>query len=451
MLLGAAAALYVGWLTRLGGPTTFSPDEHASALYFERLVQGRQLEQVIFSTPKPLLTLVHGLGWMLAHDWQAGAVLTVVAFAVAVVSFARTAARASGPVAAVLTVLLFLGWAEWALQVARGNSVIWGLACWGVAADALVARGRGPAAGPRWGIAAVALLLAGLARSETWLLLPVPVLFGLLAWRRGDRRGLLLLLALLAPALWLLHDELLSGSALYSVNTPSAYTDAYPPGRRVVPLQRWVRRFLRFYSRDQAAILFAACAASGVVFLLLRRRAVGLVLAAVALFVGVWALLGRYAAEGVYVSHRYYLLPNLALRGLAVYGLAVPLDTLLARLGRQPPVVRLGAVGLGAIVGAVALSFLLWPLTPLNDAYRLARERDTRRSLVAAAAVEALRPVADQVGTVLLVPSLIRNRIAVELDLPVTRVRDDLLTVKVRKGQPFDRQLVRPCPVSTPS
>jgi hypothetical protein len=37
----------------------FDPDEHASALYVDRLVHGRQLEQIVFSTPKPLLTLVH--------------------------------------------------------------------------------------------------------------------------------------------------------------------------------------------------------------------------------------------------------------------------------------------------------------------------------------------------------------------------------------------------------
>ena len=478
MLLGAAVAVYVGWLTRFGGPTMFDPDEHASALYFDRLVHGRQLEQIVFSTPKPLLTLVHGLGWMLFHDWRVGAVLTVAAFAVAVVTFARTAARVSGPVAAVLTVLLFLGWADWSLQVARGNSVIWVLACWGVAADGLVARGRSPAAstpvpapasdgsagtlspiadrpnaplasaaaGPRWGIASVALLLAGLARGETWLLLPVPVLFGLLAWRRGDRRGLLLLLALLAPALWLLHDELLSGSALFSMHIPSAYTDVYPPGRRVIPLQRWVRRFLRSYSHDRAATLMTTSAALGAVFLLLRRRAVGLVLAAGALFAGVWALLGRYAAEGVYISPRFFLLPDLALRGLAVFGLAVPLDLLLNRLRKERRVVRLGVTGLSVMIGAVAFSLLLWPLTPVDDAYRMARENGTHRSQIAAAAVQALGPVADEDGTVLLVPSLIRNRIAVELDLPLTRVRDDLLTVKVRKGQRFDQQLVRVLP-----
>jgi hypothetical protein len=60
--------------------------------------------------------------------------------------------------------------------------------------------------------------------------------------------------------------------------------------------------------------------------------------------------------------------------------------------------------------------------------------------------VRALGPVANEQGTVLLVPSLLRNRIAVELDLPVTRVRDDLLTVRVGKGQRFGRQLVRTLP-----
>ena len=64
-LLGASVAVYVGWLTRFGGPTMVDPDEHASALYFDRLVHGRRLEQIVFSTPKPLLTPVHGLGWML--------------------------------------------------------------------------------------------------------------------------------------------------------------------------------------------------------------------------------------------------------------------------------------------------------------------------------------------------------------------------------------------------
>ena len=107
---------------------------------------------------------------------------------------------------------------------------------------------------------------------------------------------------------------------------------------------------------------------------------------------------------------------------------------------------RLGVTGLSVMIGAVAFFLLLWPLTPVDDAYRMARENGIRGSQIAAAAVQALGPVADEDETVLLIPSLIRNRIAVELDLPLTRVRDDLLTVKVRKGQRFDQQLVRVLP-----
>jgi hypothetical protein len=129
-----------------------------------------------------------------------------------------------------------------------------------------------------------------------------------------------------------------------------------------------------------------------------------------------------------------------------VFGLAVPLDLLRNRLRRERRVVRLGTTGLSVIIGAVVFSLLLWPPAPVDDAYRMAGENGTRRSQIAAAAVQAPGPVADEDGTVPLVPSLIRNRIAVELDLPLTRVRNDPLTVKVRNGQRFDQQPVRVLP-----
>src|SRR6266511_2302212 len=74
-------------------------------------------------------------------------------------------------------------------------------------------------------LARAAWLLAGLARAETWLLLPPAALLGLLAWRRGQRRALLLLVPLAAPLLWLGHDYLLAGDALYSLKVPERYTD----------------------------------------------------------------------------------------------------------------------------------------------------------------------------------------------------------------------------------
>ena len=108
----------------------------------------------------------------------------------------------------------------------------------------------------------------------------------------------------------------------------------------------------------------------------------------------------------MYISPRFFLLPDLALRGLAVFGWAVPLDLLLNRLRKERRVVRLGVTGLSVMIGAVAFSILLWPLTPVDDAYRMARENGIRRSQIAAAAVQTLSPVADEDGTVLLVPSL---------------------------------------------
>ncbi len=162
--LGAAAVTAV--LVRLPGPAVLDPDEHAAALYLDRLAHGRRLEDPLLSTPKPLLTVVHGLAWAVTHDWRALTALTVAAFAVAVTALARAAGRLAGAPAAWAAGLALLGWGAMTLQVARGNSIVWALAGWAVAADALARQER------RWGVAAAALLLAALARTETWLLLP---------------------------------------------------------------------------------------------------------------------------------------------------------------------------------------------------------------------------------------------------------------------------------------
>src|SRR6266511_2035672 len=234
--LWAVVAVVVGALVRVLGPAVLDPDEYAAALYFDDLVHGRRLQEFLLSAPKPLLTLVHGVAWAVTHDWRAGTALTVAAFALAVTALARAAGRlaggAAGPLAgvpaALAVVVAMVGSGALILQVARGNSVIWALSGWAVALDALARPRR------RWGLAATALLLAALARAETWLLLPPAALLGLLAWRRGDRRALLLLVPLAAPLLWLGHDYLLAGDALYSLKVPERYTDLIS-GRQVIP------------------------------------------------------------------------------------------------------------------------------------------------------------------------------------------------------------------------
>jgi hypothetical protein len=147
--VGVAAATAA--MVRLPGPAVLDPDEHAAVLYFRSLTGGQRLEDPLLSTPKPLLTLVHGLTWAATSDWRSLTALTVAAFALAVTALARAAGRLGGTPAAVGTVVAVAGSGPLVLQVARGNSVIWALAGWAVALDALTQPRR------RYGLAAAAL------------------------------------------------------------------------------------------------------------------------------------------------------------------------------------------------------------------------------------------------------------------------------------------------------
>src|SRR6266498_4696524 len=196
------------------------------------------------------------------------------------------------------------------LQVARGNSVIWALAGWALALDALARPRR------RYGLAAAALLLAGLSRTETWLLLPLAAVGGaLLARRHCDRRALLLLVPLAAPLLWLGHDRLLTGDALYSVRVPERYTDLVA-GRHPVDPAAWLGQLADRYAAMPVAL---ALAAAGVAWLL-RRRAWLWLAGLAALVPGLLTLFGVYAARGTYVSWRYFDPPDLGIRLAAVLG-----------------------------------------------------------------------------------------------------------------------------------
>jgi len=92
-------------LVRLPGPAVLDPDEHAAALYFDRLAAGQRLEEPLLSAPKPLLTVVHGLAWTVGHDWRLLEALAVAAFALAVVCLARAAGRLAGWPAAAAAVV----------------------------------------------------------------------------------------------------------------------------------------------------------------------------------------------------------------------------------------------------------------------------------------------------------------------------------------------------------
>jgi hypothetical protein len=433
----------VGLLVRLPGPATLDPDEHAAVLYFDRLVAGERLEEPLLSSPKPLLTVVHGLAWRAGHDWRLLEALGVAAFALAVVCLARAAGRLGGPPAGAATALAVAGSGPLVLQAARGNSMVFALAGWSVAIDALT-RGRGTAepgrdrgaagsdrdrrptgpTGPAWGLAAGALLVAGLARPESWLLLPLAAAYGLLAWRRGDRRAVLLVLPLAAPLLWLAHDWLLTGDPLYAVRVPGRYTDLVS-GRQVVPPADWLALVARRYAADP---LLLALAAAGVVWLV-RRRAWLWLVALGATGIGVLTLLGLQAWQGTYISWRYFDPADLAVRLSAAFGAAALATWAAARLVQ----------GRGAVAGAVLLvGVACWPLAPGDPVVSSTLDRDTRLSANAATAIGVLAPVAAEQGTIVTASGPQRVRVAVELGLPLERVRDLFLA---GRAAPLDQAL----------
>ena len=427
-------AVAVGLLVRLPGPATLDPDEHAAVRYFDRLVAGERLEEPLLSSPKPLATVVHGLAWRAGHDWRLLEALAVAAFALAVVCLARAAGRLGGLPAAAATVLAVAGSGPLVLQAARGNSMVFALAAWAVALDALTRGAGSRGGGPAWGVAAAALFLAGLARAESWLLLPLAAGYGMLAWRRGERRAALLLLPLAAPLAWLAHDWLLTGDPLYALGVPGRYTDLVS-GRQVVGPGDWLALVARRYAADPLLLVLAAV---GAVWLA-RRRAWVWLAGLGAAGVGVLTLLGLQAWQGTYISWRYFDPADVALRLAAALG-AAAIAGLVA--GRLPG--RGGGAGsrpraLGAVVGAVLLvGAACWPLAlgdPLVDS---TLDRDTRLSANTATAIAVLGPVAAEPGTVVTASGPQRVRVAVELGLPLDRVRDLFLAAR---SAPLDRAL----------
>jgi hypothetical protein len=475
-------AVAIGLLVRLPGPATLDPDEHAAVLYLDRLIAGERLEEPLLSAPKPLLTVVHGLAWRAAHDWRLLEALTVAAFALALVCLARAAGRLGGLPAAAATALAVAGSGPLVLQTARGNSMVFALAGWSVALDALT---RGEGRGPAWGVGAAALTVAGLARAETWLLLPLAAGYGVVAWwrggsapraarsekpgfrlgrtrpGRGDRRALWLVLPLVAPLVWLGHDWLLTGDPLYAVRVPGRYTDLVS-GRQVVPPGEWLALVARRYGADP---LLLALAAVGVVWLV-RRRA-WLWLAGLAVTgVGVLALLGLEAWRGTYVSWRYFDPADVAVRLAAALGAAAlatwvagrlvgrapeasgaaagsgppaagrrsPRQALVAGVGRRPAP-RAAVAGVGAVL---LVGLACWPLAPADPLVDSTLDRDTRLSANTATAIAVLAPVAAEPGTVITSSGPQRVRVAVELDLPLGRVRDLFLA---GRSAPLDQAL----------
>jgi hypothetical protein len=409
-------------------------DMAASVLYFERIVAGRHLEAFISATPKPLFTLVDGAIYQIAGDWRPISWLAIVVYGIAVVALTELAWRMGGPAAAGFAAVAAIGSTVLLEDASLAYAVSWAVVGW-AAAGLLVSDSR-----PRYLLAGLALAIAGMARFET-LLLDLSILIVLIALRFASRRnpGLLppasawwLLLGFLALPVQMLHDVLLTGDPFWSEGVPAIASRGVPV---MTPLEtvRWISG----HYVPMAPILLLA--ALGVV-VLVRSRRWAILVGITALGPGILAFLVFLSVRGVYISDRYLGPPDL----VALFAAAVGVG------GLRAPAVRSGLAGLmgprqrasalrvaAAVLGGAAALALVRPFAPVDPALARTIRANLAGSIhladaepAIAAALSSIPGARDIVppagapddGISLLVPVLLRPRIAVDLDVPLSRI-----------------------------
>jgi hypothetical protein len=208
--VGATAILF--WLVRplSGGPA--ASDAASSVLYFERIVSGRHLEAWLNTTPKPLLTVVYGILHAIDGQWRLVSLATVVLTAIGIVLAAEAVRRVAGIGGAAFAAVGLIGSLSLLTETSWAYGLPWAFALW-MAAGLMLLRDR-----PRYGLAGGFLLLAGLARPETFILLGLASLVLAGAAVRGQlptRGAWLITIGWLAIPVMCLHDLLLTGDPFW--------------------------------------------------------------------------------------------------------------------------------------------------------------------------------------------------------------------------------------------
>jgi hypothetical protein len=430
--LFAAAAAVGFWLTRPleGGPA--GPDAAAYVLFFDRIAAGRHLETWVNTTPKPLLTVVlGGLHAVSGGDWRPGAVASVVVAALGIVLGAELARRVAGPVAGCFAFVALIGLGALQAETSWSYGLPWVLPLWMIAGLALIRRE------PRYGVAGIAFLVAGLIRPETFILLGVATAGLIGQVLRGDRlpaRAWLLGLGWLAVIGLCLHDALLTGD-------PWWWTSV---ARRSVALNggayRSVGGVLSLSARLVVSMLPLAIAAAVGGLILLRRgswaAAAGLIALGPLVFVYTWVL----ALSGVNVLSHYLHPAAVAIVLAASVGVGFVVMEARDRVAiRLPATGRSASLAVACAVGIVVAIVLSRPFVPLNAGARQSVGLEARiatrlaaaevvidRALPSHLADVAIDPgptgQADPAGFRLLVPAHRTTRLAIDLGLPMTRV-----------------------------
>jgi hypothetical protein len=475
---GLVAVVVVCVVGRAWLAGTNDPDSMNSVLYFQRILAGERLEVTVLTTPKPLLTVLYGASWDLLHDWRMLVWLTIAAHGVGVAAAVRLATRLAGVAAGAFIAVALIASPMELTEVTHANALPWALAGWAVAGLAVTATPR------RFGLAGAALLLAGLARTETWLIdaaitltiavMAIPAVRARLPGSAPSVRSTLplLLVAWLALPIQWTHDLLLTGDPLYTLGVPAAYTTVVTPGLRSIDPVTFAHAVLLRYA---AAPVVVALAMLGFGYLIGRRQW-EIVVPLATLTLGVLVFLAYLALRAVYVSNRYYEEPALGLLFAASVGAGALVRGVLrtAAPSRGQP---LGDPARAAALVAVVLLALL-VVVPGSGAGQLIRRtselQDASQNLerVLPALGRAVRQTAGPSpgalrthgGLVtfypsrvpLFVPGPFLGRIAVELDVPLTQLGDNAVAFLsaapsrvLRPGQEIYHDAVLDAPPAT--
>ena len=312
-------------------------DAQATVLYFDRIASGTRLEQLLTTTPKPLLTIIYGLLHAATGDWRSLVWATIGVLAAASGLAAVVAARVAGNPTGFLVGLAVAATPLLVADAAYANAVPWALLGWVIAAILLGADR------PRPGAAGVVLALAALCRLETLVLVGVGAVA--FAWARfgpwpailgqrptpPPRAWLAILIPFVALPIMLIHDFLLTGNPLYWVDVSRRYSDAVrerttiaTPGERTI----WfVRRFLPLWP-------MALAAAAGIL-VLVRRRAWLILVGLAGMGPGIAAFIVLLAARGTYAPERYALPVDIAVAILAAFAAGRLVETIAGWAGRR--------------------------------------------------------------------------------------------------------------------
>jgi hypothetical protein len=354
-------------LVRPFGTAPIAFDTAASVLHFERIVSGRHLEAFLTTTPKPLLTVVFGLLYTASGDWRPISWATIAAFAAAIAIAASVARRLDGWGAAAFTAVGLATsrglWGDVGLSLATAWAML------GLAVAAMAMTGRQP----RYAVASVAILCAGLARVEALVLVPTALLA--IGWlvlsRPADRHPhraswLVVIIPALALPVMVLHDWLLTGNPLFWTEVAARYSAAVR-----APILSPAGMIGALATHGLAEVGILGLAIVGIVVLALgRSRVLALGLAATCL--GVAALLMLLAVSHLYVPDRYFLLIDAGLIVAAGFGAGAVFrgTALLLDRARGIPLAPMARTMAGGAVGIGLAVMLGWPPATLSSQVR---------------------------------------------------------------------------------